>query len=57
MIMAQQFGDSTYNPQIDNPMYDQSRGPLIFIDEAHNNFHTISERYKPFAEVLNKRRL
>ena len=29
-------------------------GPLIFIDEAHNNFHTISERYKPFAEVLIK---
>lgn len=54
MIIAQQVGDSTYNPKIDNPMYEQSRGPLIFIDEAHNNFHTISGRYKPFAEVLIK---
>jgi hypothetical protein len=26
--------------------------PIVFIDEAHHNFHTIEGRYKPFAQVL-----
>ncbi len=54
LILAQQIGDSTYNPKISNPVYERGEGPVVFIDEAHNNFHTMSERYKPFADVLEK---
>lgn len=54
LINAQQIGDSTYNPVIPDPAYSAGSGPVIFIDEAHNNFHTMSGRYKPFAEVLGK---
>ncbi|QQS34728.1 MAG: DUF4350 domain-containing protein [Ignavibacteriales bacterium] len=53
-VLAQQFGDSTYTPKIDNPVYNYGEGPTIFIDEAHNNFHTMQGRYKPFADVLAK---
>jgi len=53
-IQAQQIGDSTYNPIINHPVYNEGEGPIIFIDEAHNNFHTMSGRYKPFADILLK---
>lgn len=26
--------------------------PTVFIDEGHNNFHTLNGRFKPFAQVL-----
>jgi hypothetical protein len=54
IILAQQIGDSTYNPVIKNPAYTKPEGPVVFIDEGHNNFHTMSGRYKPFAEILQK---
>lgn len=54
IITAQQVGDSTYNPFIADPMYKPGEGSIILIDEAHNNFHTMSDRYKPFAGVLEK---
>ena len=25
---------------------------MVFLDEAHNNFHTAGGRYKPFADLL-----
>lgn len=51
---AQQISDPEFNPQIQNPMFDKGKGSLILIDEGHNNFHTMSGRYRPFAEVLEK---
>ncbi len=54
IIFSQQVRDSTYNPAIGNPEYGREKGPVIFIDQAHHNFHTMSERYKPFADILEK---
>ncbi len=54
ILIAQQVEDSTYNPEIGKPEYKAGKGPVIFIDEAHNNFHTMSGRYKPFADILTK---
>lgn len=51
---AQQIADTTFNPIIKNPAYKTSQGPVIFIDEAHNNFHTMSGRYQAFAKLLQK---
>ena len=52
--MAQQGPDLNYSPVIKNPIYKKGDGPIIFIDEGHNNFHTKDGRYSPFAKVLEK---
>jgi len=49
-----QVADTTYTPPIKNPAYPQSSGPLVTIDQAHSNFHTMEGRYKPFAELLRR---
>ena len=51
---AQQIGDPDFNPPIFNPAYQLGKGSRIYIDEAHNNFHTMDGRYKPFADLLTK---
>jgi hypothetical protein len=51
---ADQVPDNSYNPPIENPAYPQNSGPVVAIDEAHNNFHTMEGRYKPFATLLQR---
>lgn len=53
-IIAQQVPDMDYNPIIENPAYHSGKGPVVFIDEGHNNFHTKDGRYLAFAKVLQK---
>lgn len=54
ITIAQQIGDPDFNPPIFNPAYPPGEGSKIYIDETHNNFHTMDGRYKPFAELLAK---
>jgi hypothetical protein len=49
---AQQLGDTSYVPQIEKPTFEIGKGPVVKIDEAHHNFHTMNGRYFAFAEVL-----
>jgi hypothetical protein len=49
---AQQVADTSYRPVLSNPEYKKDMGPVVYIDEGHNNFHTASGRYLPFANVL-----
>jgi hypothetical protein len=51
---GQQVSDTAYRPAITNPVYSPGKGPVVFIDEGHHNFHTRSERYLPFARLLEK---
>jgi hypothetical protein len=51
---AQQVADPDFKPQIGKPAYEQGRGPVVCIDEAHFNFHTAAGRYAPFAELLGR---
>lgn len=51
---AQQVADSLFDPVILKPRYPQGTGPVMLIDEAHHNFHTLDGRYMPFAKVLTK---
>jgi len=53
-MTAQQIPDTVYNPRIDNPAYAPGKGPVVFIDEGHFNFHTKDDRYLPFARLLEK---
>jgi hypothetical protein len=47
----QQIADPDFKPAVERPAYTTAR-PLVVLDEAHGNFHTASERYKPFADLL-----
>ena len=51
---GQQVPDTGYAPVIENPAYALGLGPLIFIDEGHNNFHTRGDRYLPFARLVER---
>lgn len=42
---AQQVADTLYNPIVSNPAYENAQGPIVLIDEAHGNFHTLSGRF------------
>ena len=47
-----QRADPDFNTKVARPAYDGDRHPALLIDEAHNNFHTASGRYKVFAELI-----
>ena len=51
---GQQVPDTDFAPQIPNPMYKTGKGPIVLIDEAHYNFHTVDGRYLPFASLLRR---
>ena len=48
---GQQIADPGFNVRVDNPSYTKNFPRLLF-DEAHNNFHTATGRYKPFADLI-----
>lgn len=50
-VNAQQMADPEFNTSVPDPAYSKS-GPRVFFDEAHNNFHTMDGRYKPFVELI-----
>jgi hypothetical protein len=51
---GQQVADTSYCPVIIKPAYAAGTGPVVFIDEGHNNFHTMGGRYKPFAMLVER---
>ena len=51
---SQQIADTSFNFNISNPIYSKGKGTLIFLDEAHHNFHTLEGRYFPFGNLLEK---
>ncbi len=52
LMYSQQIADDSYKPTIPNPEYQSGKGPVVFIDEGHHNFHTKNGRYKGFSNVL-----
>ncbi|MFA7359602.1 MAG: DUF4350 domain-containing protein [Candidatus Kapaibacterium sp.] len=53
-LCSQQVSDTSYSPIIKNPEYNVRKGPVVFIDEGHNNFHTKQGRYRAFSDLLEK---
>ncbi|MCU0460205.1 MAG: hypothetical protein MUE37_14080 [Bacteroidales bacterium] len=51
---GQQEADTGFAPLIENPAYASGKGPLVYIDEGHFNFHTKGDRYLPFAKLLER---
>lgn len=52
--MGQQLADSDFDYPIEAPLFEQGKGPVVAIDQGHNNFHTLNGRYAPFARLLTK---
>lgn len=51
---AQQVADTAFVPAIARPAYAAGSGPLVLLDEAHHNFHTVAGRYAPFVRLLRR---
>ncbi|MDF2771543.1 MAG: hypothetical protein K0S86_1037 [Geminicoccaceae bacterium] len=52
-LLAQQVIDTAFRPvRPAAPAYASGHGPLVLVDEAHNNFHTQTGRFAPFARLL-----
>jgi hypothetical protein len=49
--LAQQVADPDFDTKVARPAYTRKH-PKVLFDEAHNNFHTASGRYKPFADLI-----
>ena len=53
-VRSQTIPDTEFNPPVEKPAYSKDGGPLVMIDEAHHNWHTASNRFLPFAELLRR---
>jgi hypothetical protein len=53
-LQAQQVADTAFNPPVPRPAYKDGAGPLILLDEAHHNFHTVDGRYQAFAKLARR---
>ncbi len=49
--LAPLVADQGFAARVEHPAYTTSH-PHVTIDQAHNNYHTMSGRYGPFAELL-----
>lgn len=53
-VAAQQVADSSFAAPLAVPAYPRDAGPLVLLDEAHTNFHTLDGRYLVFGKVLRQ---
>jgi hypothetical protein len=50
-LSGQQVADPNFDSTVAHPAYTTNH-PRVLFDEAHNNFHTASGRYKAFADLI-----
>ena len=51
VLFAQQVADPNFDTKVAKPAF-PAKHPKVLFDEAHNNFHTATGRYKPFADLI-----
>lgn len=49
---ANQVGVDNFVPKNNKRSFTEQASPTVLIDQAHYNFHTMEQRYKPFAKIL-----
>lgn len=49
---AHQSADVTWVPVVAKPMFVDADGPVVLVDSAHGNWHTIDGRFRAFADLL-----
>ncbi len=50
--LAQQRPDTTFIPNVTTSLFQKDSGPIICIDSAHNNLHTLNGGFAPFARLM-----
>jgi hypothetical protein len=53
-LAAQQVPDRAFRPSVENPAYADGKGPVVCLDEAHANFHTLDEGFWAFGELVRR---
>jgi hypothetical protein len=53
-LVGQQVPDRTWHPVISQPTWPVGKGPVVCLDEAHANFHTLDDRFWAFGELLRR---
>ncbi len=53
-LAAQQVPDRGFRPAVGSPAYRHDKGPVVCLDEAHANFHTLDNRFWAFGELLRR---
>jgi hypothetical protein len=46
--------DRAFRPPIETPAYADGEGPVVCLDEAHDNFHTLDGRFWAFGELVRR---
>lgn len=54
MAQAQQVPDRDYRAPIDAPAFAANQGPVVCVDEAHHNFHTLGDKFFAFGALLRQ---
>ena len=54
LTSAQQVPDRAFRPPVGSPAYPDGKGPVVCVDEAHANFHTLDARFWAFGELLRR---
>jgi hypothetical protein len=47
-----QIADDDWSPSVAAPQFASGSGPLVLVDAAHGNFHTVNGRFAAFSELL-----
>ncbi len=51
-VSAQQRSDPDFVAKVETPHFEAGTGPVVAIDQAHANFHTMLGRYRAFTNLL-----
>jgi len=51
-VSAQQVADSAFTFQNEHPAFSPGSGPMVCVDAAHHNFHTLDGRYQAFGRLM-----
>ena len=52
--LAQQVADRDFAPAVSPPAFAEGKGPVVCLDEAHHNFHTLDGRFHAFGALLRR---
>lgn len=51
---SQQLPDSAFRPPVARPAFAEGAGPVLCLDEAHYNFHTLDNRFFAFGTLARR---
>ena len=53
-MAAQQMPDRSFRPMIEDRAYAIGAGPVVCVDQSHDNFYTSSDGFWPFQDLIRR---